>query len=119
MGAIMIEDQNEATSRSQSPSEITPERRGVVVSLAAHRRWRSESLWVGADFDHGSERVECEGTWVPEDECAEGTAVAAAQEPSLWFAIVAGISTFASIIAVYSAFVSAVRALVNLSFIYF
>jgi hypothetical protein len=123
LGAIMIEDKNEASLRRAGPDEDPNERRGVVISLAAHRRWRSQCLSSEIDFDEVCEGLEWEPDWAPdwahEEELPERPVVAATREPSLWLAVVAGLSALMSMVAVYWAFVTAIRGLFSLSFVHF
>lgn len=115
----MIEDKNEASLRRAGPDEDPTERRGVVISLAAHRRWRSQCPSSDIDFDEVCEELEWEPDWVLEEELPERPVVAATREPGLWLAVVAGLSALMSMVAVYWAFVTAIRGLLSLSFVHF
>ncbi len=57
--------------------------------------------------------------WAHEEELPERPVVAATREPSLWLAVVAGLSALMSMVAVYWAFVTAIRGLFSLSFVHF
>ena len=92
----------------------------VVVSLEAHRRWRSRHLWDETrDFnDEPDPLIDGEG-WIPEWSAAEEkTETVLKQEPSLCLAGMVALTAFGLIVGLYWVFTAAMAALVDFSFAY-
>lgn len=121
MGVVMIEYENQLSSRSVKHVEDRSEKRGVVVYLSSHRRWQSRTCWDRADYLAGQTDpfYDEESCSPPLPVIAGNTEIPAIREPSLWLAGLVALISFASIIGLYWACTLAIEQVIALSFAHF
>lgn len=115
----MIENENEAIMRAAGGDEDGSKRRGVVICLEAHRRWRSHTDPWSAGSLQTDDAFKWADTLPPDDDVTDEPVVAVAREPSLWLAVLAGVITVASLVGAYWAFTVAMPAILSLSLMRF
>ncbi|MDH4440998.1 MAG: hypothetical protein QE284_11495 [Rhizobium sp.] len=117
----MMDYEDELSLRTFEHVEDMPQTRGVVVCLSSHRRWRARTHWDRTDTlaDEASSFIG-EESWKPLPPTVEAhTEKPKVCEPSLWFAGLVALISFAAIIAFYWAFLAAVKAVIALSVAHF